>query len=343
MTADSLVPHHDERFADDEAHHLRFLLRRKPTHRRIDRYLHGRLADEFSRSGLQQLIRAGLVTVNGRSVKPSYGLNVGDTIDAILPPPVSDEIIAEPIPLTIIFEDEHLLVLNKPADLVVHPARGNQSGTLVNGLAYYSESLSSGSDAFRPGIVHRLDKNTTGVIVVAKTDLAHARVARQFEQRQVQKQYLAVVDGVLELQSDWIELPVGRHPTVRERYAVRPADGRAARTFYEVSERFDGFTLLRLSPYTGRSHQLRVHMAHLGHSITGDTIYGGKAVTAAILSRGAETDSDPLIQRQALHAWKLTVRHPETNAPMTFMADPPEDLQALIAAVRRWRGRANGG
>ena len=309
-----------------------------PSHRRIDKYLHGRLGDEFSRNALQQLIRAGLVTVNGRPVKPSYSLNIGDTIDAILPPPTPDEVIPEPIPLNIIFEDQHLIVLNKPADLVVHPARGNQSGTLVNGLAYYSESLSSVSDGFRPGIVHRLDKNTTGVMAVAKTDMAHTRIARQFEQRKVEKKYLAVVDGVVELHSDWIDLPVGRHPTVRERYAVRPADGRAARTFYKVAQRLDGFTVLHLSPYTGRSHQLRVHMAHSGHPITGDTIYGGKAITTAILSRGEEIGSEPLIERQALHAWSLTFRHPESNEQMTFVADPPDDLQHLIEELRRWRG-----
>ena len=219
--------------------------------------------------------------------------------------------------LDILFEDDQLIALNKPADLVVHPARGNQHGTLANGLAYYSESLSSVNGRFRPGIVHRLDKDTTGVMVVAKTDRAHAGLAAQFEQRKVKKEYLAVVDGVVELDSDWIEQPVGRHPTVRERYAVRPGDGREARTFYQVARRYQAQTLLHLFPQTGRSHQLRVHLAHLGHPITGDRIYGGRA----------------LLDRQALHARRLTLGHPTTEQEMTFTADPPADLQALIETL----------
>ena len=329
---------------EDGAQHVCLVIRHLLPTRRIDKYLRHRFSD-FSRSMIQRLIREEAVTVNGRPTKASYQLSPQDRVDVIVPPVETKEIPPEDIPLDILYEDEHMLVVNKQADLVVHPARGNQGGTLVNGLVNYSDSLSSGGGPFRVGIVHRLDRNTTGVIVVAKTDTAHWRLAHQFEYRQVEKTYIAVVHGTMELDSDVINLPLGRHPRVREKYAVRPAEGKAAVTRYQVLEQYRGYALVRLMPKTGRTHQLRVHMSSMKHPIVSDTMYGGKVPLAGQLADGAALDEGeglgpdvPVITRQALHAAELTIRHPETAEKMRFAAGLPGDMELLIRLLERWRG-----
>jgi len=221
--------------------------------RRVDKYLHGRFND-FSRVMLQNIIKTGAVKVNGKIVKPSFKLSPGDKVELTLPELPSKEIQPEEIPLNIIYEDDDLIVLNKQAGMIVHPARGNTHGTLVNALAFYSDKLSSGLGEFRPGIVHRLDRGTTGVMVVAKNDIAQWKIARQFERRQVKKSYLAIVHGTFELRADRISAPLGVHPRVREKYAIRPETGKEAITFYEVLESFRGFSLLKMTPKTGRTH-----------------------------------------------------------------------------------------
>ncbi|MHC4595134.1 MAG: pseudouridine synthase [Planctomycetota bacterium] len=217
--------------------------------RRVDKYLHSRPElSEFSRNFIQSIIKGGAVKVNGKIVKPSFKLSPGDKIDLTVPEPPSKEILPEDIPLNIIYKDDDIIVLNKQSDMLVHPARGNTHGTLVNALAFYSDKLSSGLGEFRPGIVHRLDRNTTGVMVVTKNDTAQWKIAKQFERRQVKKTYLAIVHGTPELTADRINAPLGVHPKAREKYAIRPVVGKEAITFYEVLETFRGFSLLKMAP-----------------------------------------------------------------------------------------------
>jgi len=321
----------DERVGE----HLRFRVGSSIKFRRLDKYLRGRFS-QFSRTRLQKLIKEQGVNVNGRPAKPSHKLNPADEIDLILPPRKLRELIPEDIPISVIYEDDEMIVVNKQADLIVHPARGNTHGTLVNGLVYYADKLSTTGGEFRPGIVHRLDKNTTGVLVVAKTDTAHWKLARQFAQRKTNKTYLAVVHGTLELRADRINQPVGMHPMARAKCAIR-ADGKEAITFYEVLEGFRGFSLVKLSPKTGRTHQLRIHMSYLRHPIVADDMYGGKLVYDwQLQDRDAEA-GQPVINRTALHAWKLEIRHPISAEMMEFVAPLPDDMQRLIDKLRQFR------
>ena len=304
--------------------------------RRIDKYLHGRFAN-VSRRFMQEAIKGGHVKVDGKTVKPSYKLNEGETIDLILPEPPSKDILPEDIPLEILYEDEDLIVINKQAGIIVHPARGNTHGTLVNALAHYADSLSSGLGECRPGIVHRLDRNTTGVMVVTKNEIAQSRVAKQFEQRKVKKEYLAIIHGSPQLDADRVNAPLGIHPRVREKYAVRPESGKEAVTDFEVLERFRGYALIKCKPKTGRTHQIRVHLAHISHPIVADDMYGGKIVYPWQLADEEPTVQSPLLARCALHAWKLAFTHPKTEAEMELEAPMPEDMQILVNAMREHR------
>jgi len=306
--------------------------------RRIDKYLHGRpeLSD-FSRSFIQSIIKEGAVKVNGKIVKPSFKLGPGDKIDLTIPEPPSKEIPPEDIPLKIIYEDDDIIILNKQANMIVHPARGNTHGTLVNALAFYSDELSSGLGEFRPGIIHRLDRDTTGVMVVTKNDIAQWKIAKQFENRQVKKSYLAIVHGVPELTADRINAPLGVHPKVREKYAIRSEIGKEAITFYEVLESFQGFSLLKLTPQTGRTHQIRVHLSYIKHPVVADDMYGGKLVYPWQLQDAELTPQDPVISRVALHAHTLEFKHPTTAKTMKFEAPLPEDMQNLLDTLRKYR------
>ncbi len=304
--------------------------------RRIDKYLHGRFSN-FSRVMLQEIIKADAVTVNGKIVKPSFKLSPGDRIELTLPELPSKEIIPEDIPLNIIYEDSDIIILNKQPNMIVHPARGNKSGTLVNALAFYSDELSSGLGEFRPGIVHRLDKNTTGVMVVTKNDIAQWKIAKQFELRQTKKEYLAIVHGTPELTADRINIALGIHPKKREKYAVRPETGKEAVTFYEVLEEFKGFSFLKIAPRTGRTHQIRVHMLHIKHPIVADDMYGGKLVYPWQLKDAESTDEEPIISRPALHAYTLEFKHPTTEKMVKFEAPLPEDMQNMLDMLRKYR------
>jgi len=304
--------------------------------RRLDKYLHTRFSN-LSRRFIQDAIKAGSVKVNGKIAKQSFKLNPGDKIDLSLPEPPSKEILPEDIPLNIIYEDSCLIVLNKQPGMLVHPARSNTHGTLVNALVFYSDKLSSGLGEFRPGIVHRLDKNTTGVMVVAKDDTTQWKIAKQFERRQVKKNYLAIVHGTPELTADRIKVPLGIHPRTREKYAIRPQEGKEAITFYEVIEHWRGFSLLKLTPKTGRTHQLRVHLSYIKHPIVADDMYGGRLVYPWQLADAEPAVQQPVISRVALHAHTLEFKHPKTDEMVKFEAPLPEDMQNLLDMLRKHR------
>ncbi len=330
-TPDDLAPAQlpeDEQEQDVE--HFRFRVSRNLI-RRIDQYLTDRVP-YLSRASVQRLIDEGWVTVNGKvTTKASYHPREADIVEMVAPPEPVTEIVPEPIPLDVIYEDDHMMAINKQAGLIVHPARGKWTGTLVNGLVYYGQKWSSINGNWRPGILHRLDRNTTGIMLIAKTDEAHWRLARQFENRTIEKTYLAIIHGVPQLAGDVIDMPIGRDRYVREKQAVRKIEngGRSAVTIYQVEEVFrspsgDAFALLRLSPKTGRTHQLRVHMSVRGFPMVGDTTYGGRIVE----SGGWRFD------RQALHAWQISFVHPVTLQRMTLQAPLPEDLRKLLEILR---------
>lgn len=306
--------------------------------RRLDKYLHGRFRN-LSRHFLQAAIRAGGITVNGKPAKPSQQLRHGDVVEMTLPEPPSKNIEPEDIPLDVIYEDSDIIILNKPSDLIVHPARGNKSGTLVNALVHYSDQLSSGLGEFRPGIVHRLDRDTTGVMIVTKHETSQWKIAKQFENRQTQKTYLAIVHGTPELDADRINAPLAVHPQVREKYAVRPEIGKEAITYYEVLEAFRGFSLLKCEPKTGRTHQIRVHLSHIKHPIVADDMYGGKLVYPWQLADAEQAVEEPVINRCALHAFSIEFRHPSTDQMVKFEAPLPPDMQHLLDMLREHRGQ----
>lgn len=279
---------------------------------RLDRWL-AEQWPEFSRARWQKAIAAGSVRVNGTIARASDPVAVGDLVEAMPPaasePPASA--VAEDIPLEIIHEDGDLLCLNKPAGLVVHPAAGHWQGTLVNAILHHCASVSGGSHLLRPGIVHRLDKDTSGCILVAKNDAAHAALARQFAERTARKTYLAVVRGRPRAGAGVVSGAIARHPVHRQRMAVSNREGaRTAETAWKVLLSEGNLSLLECRPKTGRTHQIRVHLKHLGHPIAGDRTYGG----------GAD------FPRQLLHAWKLAVRHPGTGREVCFSAPPPGDF-----------------
>ncbi len=254
------------------------------------------------------------------------------------------------IPLSVLYEDDAIVVVDKPAGMIVHPAKGHWEGTLASALAHHFGPLSGRGGPTRPGIVHRLDRDTSGVIVVAKNDQAHDALAAQFKSREVEKEYLAIVVGVPDRDRDVIDEPIGPHPTQREKKAIRRAhpDARPAVTVYEVVERFAGFALVRARPKTGRTHQIRIHLAHIGCPVLCDRLYGGRAKISELelIPKGkigqdiSTTDVEPehpLLERQALHAHRLALTHPTTGERMQFEAFVPPDMENTLAALRRWR------
>ena len=378
--AQQLTPHvdpdndpfdHDdlpEELQDDGVQRYQYILSKDSNHR-LDKFLQNRIKG-FSRHQIQRLISLGGVSVNGKTPKASTKLKQNDTIDVLIPTRPAVDLSPEPIPLHILHEEPGFIVVNKQANLIVHPARSHLNGTLLNALAYHFQnagndgegSLSEvGKDDARPGVIHRLDKNTTGVIIVAKQDEQHWKLAKQFEDRTNLKVYLAVVHGCPDPPGGVINEPIGKHPTIREAMAVRhDSTSRDSVTLYRVRERYKGYSLVELELKTGRTHQIRVHMSYIGHPLVGDIIYGGEPVGHAELKNPprpaasrphltfarnkqegqrmqaqADAREDMLMPTPALHAALLRMHHPETRAPMTFTAPVHSPMRELIQELRK--------
>lgn len=300
---------------------------------RVDHYL-ARIFPNYSRAAFQRAITQKAVTINGLPVKSGRRLRVNDCISVRLPEEPDETLPPEDIPLDILYEDESLVAINKAADMIVHPGKGNYRGTLAGALQFHFDSLSDVAGQLRPGIVHRLDRNTTGVMVVAKDNQVHSRLSRQFEQREVTKEYRAIVWGRVEFDTDLIETHLRVNRRHREKMEVCEPGGNAreAVTWYEVQERFPSASYVRLLPKTGRTHQLRVHMAHLGYPIIADSQYGGRsqATQADLAGDRHASDSPAVITRQALHARRLCIRHPVSGKPLEFEAPLPADMQSTL-------------
>ena len=314
--------------------------KRKVEGTRLDQYLVS-LFPDLSRSAVQKVIDAGAVLVNGQPAKASYKVRYGDHIRVWPPEPAHDLPAPEDIPLEVLYEDEFLAVINKPADMVVHPAKGHWSGTLVNALQFHFGQLSHLSGDYRPGIVHRLDRDTSGGILVAKDELTHRDLSNQFEYRKVFKEYVALTAGVLDRDSDYIEGRIARHPHDRVKMAVTDEgeDSKEASSYYEVIERFRGFTFCRIHPRTGRTHQIRVHLASVGCPVLADKVYSGRdRLRLSDLVPGLDPGRDELLlSRQALHAHRLRFRHPRRGNILEAEAPLPEDFRSTLAALRRHR------
>lgn len=284
---------------------------------RLDKYLGAVLADR-SRSYLQRLIRDGSVQVNGKPAKASYRIGEEDMIEVVIPEPEEPGIPAEDIPLDILYEDEDLLIVNKPKGMVVHPAAGHWTGTLVNAVLWHCRGQLSGINGIlRPGIVHRIDRDTTGALVVCKNDQAHDHVARQLKEHTITRRYVAIVSGVIKEEEGTVDVPIGRHPVERKKMAAGVKNGKRAVTHYRVLRRFAKHTLIECRLETGRTHQIRVHMAFIHHPILGDTVYGAS--------------KDPYhLEGQALHARVLGLVHPVSGAYIEAEAPIPEYMEALM-------------
>lgn len=319
-----------------------FTIKGRVEGKRLDAYLTSRFQD-YSRSVIQKVIDAEAALVNGRPGKASTKVREGDTLTVWLPELVESVPVAEDIPLPIIYEDEWLVVIDKPAGLVTHPAKGNWTGTVVNALQFHFDKLSNVGGPLRPGIVHRLDRETSGLLIVMKDDMAHSKVGQQFESRTIRKEYLAIVSGVPARDSDYIEKPIGPHPTHREKMAIRLiADGaKEAVTFYEVVERFPHHALVRCHPKTGRTHQIRVHLTHIGLPLLADKLYSGRGqVTRGdLLGAKAEGADEVVLDRQALHAHRLSFEHPVTHAPLDLTSPLPADMGRILETLRGQGGR----
>jgi 23S rRNA pseudouridine1911/1915/1917 synthase len=308
------------------------------TKERLDVYLTTH-TENATRNKVQEAIKNGEVLVNSKTAKPSYFILPGDLIEVNLLRPDPPEVKAENIPLEIVFEDEYLLVVNKPAGMVTHPAYKNYSGTLVNALMHHSEKLSqlhSDDDEeyeiVRPGIVHRLDKDTSGLLVVAKDETSHQKLAKQFAAKTSEREYNAIVWGKLKQSSGLIDAPLGRSKSDRKKVAVI-ADGKHAVTEYEVIEQYDYLSFVKLHLQTGRTHQIRVHLAHIHHPVFGDETYGGREIVVGGIEGKKKAEVKNLLgmmNRQALHAKKLGFVHPMTKKMMRFESELPEDMKAVL-------------
>ena len=312
--------------------------------KRLDTFLASHIA-ELSRAAVQQGIQNGLATVDGTIHKASFRLQTGQQVCFTPPLPTATGPLPEPTPISVVYEDEAIAVVDKQAGMVVHPAKGHWSGTLASALAYHFDQLSSVGGATRPGIVHRLDRDTSGLLVVAKTDAAHRQLAEQFQSRTVGKEYLAIVAGTPDCDRDLIDHPIGAHPSQREKKALRAdhSTSRSAQTFYEVQERFTGLALVQAQPKTGRTHQIRLHLLSIGCPVLCDKLYGGRAQITAGELRGlyrdkrlaaGQADDAVLLDRQALHAARLCFSHPTTGEPVEFTAPLPTDMDRLLQELR---------
>ena len=302
-----------------------FIVTRAEAGQRLDVFLSG--ASGLSRARVQRLIEGGHVLVGGRPQKPRHPVTPGEQIQLRVPPATPLLLTPEAIPLDILHEDDDLIVLNKPPGMVVHPGAGRSAGTLVHALLAHCGTLAGIGGVERPGIVHRLDRDTSGALVVAKTDAAHQSLSRQFKTRAVKKRYLALVHGVVRQDSGRIEAAIGRREDDRKRMGVRIRGGREARTAFRVLRRLPETTLLALDLETGRTHQIRVHLAHIGHPVIGDQVYGGRR------ERRRAASDEPRADRQMLHAWRLAFRHPTTGGWVEFTAPLPEDFLRLVGPI----------
>ena len=286
---------------------------------------------ELSRSGAVKLIESGEITVSGAPVSKKYALKSGDTVEIRIPEPEPYEAVAEDIPLNIVYEDEDIIVINKPSGMVVHPAPGNYSGTLVNALLYHCrDSLSGIGGVMRPGIVHRIDKDTSGLLVVAKNDSAHKHLSEQLEYHGVTREYHAIVRGGFKSDTGTVNAPIGRHPVDRKRMAVLPspdAHAKEAITHYEVIERYGEASYLKLYLETGRTHQIRVHMAHIGHALLGDEVYGTSKTRF-------EKQHPSIFDGQMLHAKRLSFIHPRTNEKIELECELPDNFKKALTLLQ---------
>ncbi len=306
---------------------------------RLDHFL-ARELPQHSRMQMRRVISAGAVTINGDGAKVSYRLHAGQTVRVELPPMPLAGPQPENIPVDVLYEDDFLIAINKPPGMVVHPARGHWSGTLASALAFHFQELSTVGGETRPGIVHRLDRDTSGVMVVAKTDPMHQALADQFAARTTEKEYWALSVGVPDHDRDHIDAPIGIHPYQREKMAIRAnhETSREAQTFYEVTERFVGFAQVKCLPKTGRTHQIRVHLAHIGYPVLCDRLYSGRAELT--LGDIAKTKDDTVVlDRQALHARRIKLLHPATKEPVEFIAPIPADLERTLELLRQHRAK----
>jgi 23S rRNA pseudouridine1911/1915/1917 synthase len=310
---------------------LSFMVSESDVGTRLDAYLAAHV-NGWSRARLQRLIEAGDVLVNSKPGKASYKVSPNDEIEVELTPPPESNFTPENIPLEIVFEDDHIIVINKPPGLVVHPAAGVHSGTLANGLAFHFQQLSN-AGSIRPGIVHRLDKDTSGLLVVAKTESDHENLADQFRARQVFKSYIALVYGVVKQESGSIEQPIARDPRNRTRMAI-VAGGRGALSLFKIRRSYDAFTLLDVELTTGRTHQIRVHLAWLKHPVVGDEVYGsGRENNVQDVQLRARIRK---LNRHFLHAEQLGFRHPQTGEQIRFVAPLPAELTQFLAALEAY-------
>ena len=299
---------------------------------RLDVFLAQRL-ENLTRSQIQLLNRSGAIRIEGHADKSGYRIRGGEIIEVDLHPFAPPSLMPEQIPLQIYFEDPDLAVVEKPAGLVVHPGSGTREATLVHGLLYHFQQLSSAGGEARPGIVHRLDKKTSGLLIVARNNVAHARLSRDFQERKIQKTYVALVHGKPRQQSGTIELSVGRHPTVRTRMTATRSHGghsfkgRSAFTEYRILEEFRGFALLEVKIKTGRTHQIRVHLSAIGHPVVGDEVYGESSYRQFVKKYGP-------LNRYFLHATALRLNHPGTGEPLEFHSPLPSELQNLLQSIK---------
>lgn len=287
---------------------------------RIDVFAYSKLHPYIlSRNYAQKLIESGNIKVNGSCVKPNYKMRRNDILSCILPQPENITVQPENIPIDIVYEDSDILVVNKGRGMVVHPAPGNYSGTLVNALLYHCRDLSDINGIIRPGIVHRIDKDTTGLLVVAKNNAAHIFLSGLLKTHDIKREYIAVAEGIIPQNSVTVNLPIGRHPVDRKRMAVRTDGGKEAVTHFKVLKRLQGHTLVECQLETGRTHQIRVHLSHIGHAVAGDPVYGTG------ISHG--------MSGQALHAGKLSFIHPSSLKAVSFEAAPPSDFSSLVEGL----------
>jgi len=301
--------------------------------KRLDQFL-SKTNLNLSRSQAKNLIGKHHIFLNQKSTKPSIHIKAGDTVSGNLPEPSPLFLKPEPLPLTILYEDPSIIIIDKPSGMVVHPAYGNPSGTLVNALLYHCKDLTGINGILRPGIVHRLDKDTSGVMVVAKEDEAFRHLSKQFKNRTVKKAYSAIVYGRFGQDGGLIDSAIGRHPTERKRMSTRTKKGRTAITRWKKVEEFDSATLLEIFPQTGRTHQIRVHLSSIGHPILGDPLYGRKGRPGAIHDRVLK-ECVKRMNRQALHAHRLEFTHPRTGERVQFIAPIPEDMSNVLSFLRK--------